>query len=329
MKVLIIRFSSIGDIVLATPVLRTVSQQARAEVHFLTKKSFGSVVKGNPYIHKLWLLENDLTSIINDLKKESFDHVIDLHNNLRSWRVRRALKCPTSHLKKLNFKKWLLVNFKVDRMPKLSIVDRYLEATSPLKVKSDGEGLDFYIDQADLDASRQFTTGFGKAPFITLVLGAAHATKQIPDNKLKSFLEKVHIPVVLIGGPAEQELGDQLTSEKIVSAAGRCTIGVSAALMDRSAMVVTPDTGMMHIAAALKKPMISVWGNTVPEFGMYAYYGGEDVMDHLSEVVGLSCRPCSKIGYEKCPKGHFRCMEDQNEEEWVSIVRQQIRDLTN
>jgi ADP-heptose:LPS heptosyltransferase len=68
----------------------------------------------------------------------------------------------------------------------------------------------------------------------------------------------------------------------------------------------------MHIAAAFKRPVISVWGNTVPEFGMYPYFGSAAVAGKIMEIKGLSCRPCSKIGYKKCPRGHFKCMERQD-----------------
>jgi ADP-heptose:LPS heptosyltransferase len=74
-------------------------------------------------------------------------------------------------------------------------------------------------------------------------------------------------------------------------------------------LIVTNDTGLMHIASAFHKPIISLWGNTVPEFGMYPYMPGRPQGYDVMEVKKLPCRPCSKIGYEKCPKGHFKCME--------------------
>src|SRR5690349_8684700 len=147
MKLLIIRFSSIGDIVLTTPVLRCIKQQIPdAEVHYLTKSSFRSVVVHNHYIDKIHFMDNDLKLVINQLKEERFDYVIDLHHNLRTLRVKRALDVPSFSFPKLNIQKWLLVNFKWKSiMPDKSIVERYFETVKELGVKNDGRGLDYFI----------------------------------------------------------------------------------------------------------------------------------------------------------------------------------------
>src|SRR5579862_4942407 len=96
MKFLIIRFSSIGDIVLTTPVIRCVKKQVdNAEVHFLSKRSFKTVTDCNPYIDKFFYYDNNLAELIKELKKEKYDFVIDLHKNIRSYRIRFALQCKT------------------------------------------------------------------------------------------------------------------------------------------------------------------------------------------------------------------------------------------
>ena len=94
----------------------------------------------------------------------------------------------------------------------------------------------------------------------------------------------------------------------------------SAALIKLSSKVITHDTGLMHIAAAFKKEIVSVWGNTVPEFGMYPYYGDFSIWNQKFEILGLPCRPCTKIGYEKCPRGHFKCMLQQDDEKIAAAV---------
>ncbi len=139
MKFLIVRFSSIGDIVLTTPVIRCLKQQlADSEVHFLTKKIFRSIIENNPNVDKHHLLDNDLDEVINDLKKENFDYIIDLHNNLRTLKVKRALrKVPSFSFNKLNIEKWLLTALKINVMPKVHIVDRYLETLKTFCVKND------------------------------------------------------------------------------------------------------------------------------------------------------------------------------------------------
>jgi ADP-heptose:LPS heptosyltransferase len=129
---------------------------------------------------------------------------------------------------------------------------------------------------------------------------------------LQKFCAEIHHPVIVLGGKEDLEVGDELAkldSHKIYNACGKFSLNESADLVRRSKLIVTNDTGLMHIAAAFKKPVVSLWGNTVPEFGMYPYYGSASISNLKLEVKNLSCRPCSKIGYDECPLGHFKCME--------------------
>ena len=146
MKFLVIRFSSIGDIVLTTPVVRCLKKQVvTAEVHYLTKKSFAKIFEANPYIDKVHYLENDLNAVIASLQQEDFDYVIDLHNNLRTKKVKQALKKQAFSFTKLNIQKWLLTALKINKMPAIHIVDRYLQTLESFGVKNDGAGLDYFI----------------------------------------------------------------------------------------------------------------------------------------------------------------------------------------
>lgn len=313
-KVLVIRFSSIGDIVLTTPVVRCLkSRFPGIEVHYLTKSSFAPILQSNPSIHRVHLLENDLNDTIRKLKKEQFDFVIDLHHNLRSMRVKMALGVPSGSFPKLNWEKWLLVNLKVNRLPKEHIVDRYFRAASAFGINYDGHGLDFFIpDKEKVDVHRlpsEFQSGF-----VAFVIGAKHNTKRLPERKIIEFIIALHRPVILLGGKEDAERGEMVvngvTSVAVFNGCGKFTLNGSASVVEQSELVITHDTGLMHIAAALRKKIISVWGNTIPEFGMYPllpYGEGENV---ILENKGLSCRPCSKIGFDRCPKKHFRCMND-------------------
>jgi ADP-heptose:LPS heptosyltransferase len=312
MKFLIIRFSSIGDIVLTTPVVRCLkSQVATAELHFLTKKNFAPIFKANPYIHKMHYLEEDIAATIESLKREDFDYVIDLHHNVRTLKVKRALRKKSFSFNKLNIEKWLHVNFKWNVLPGIHIVDRYLETVAQFGVRNDGKGLDYFIpDDQHIKEEDIPTTHL--AGYIGLVVGGAHGTKQYPLHKLKEFCSQIHHPVMVLGGKEDKWIGDelsQLDSYKIYNACGKFSLNESADLVRRSKLVVANDTGLMHIAAAFKKPVLSLWGNTVPEFGMYPYYGSTSNQSPKFEVRNLSCRPCSKIGYNECPLGHFKCME--------------------
>jgi ADP-heptose:LPS heptosyltransferase len=312
MKILIVRFSSIGDIVLTTPVIRCIKKQVEgAEVHYLTKASFARVLQANPYIDKLILIEKDIPEVLAELKAEHYDYVIDLHNNLRTRRLTTALKVKHSAFHKLNFKKLLLVNFKINAMPAVHIVDRYLDAAKKFfNIKNDGKGLDYFIPDADIFPLSALPPAHQKG-YVAVVIAATYATKRMPPDRLIELCNKIEQPIVLLGGTAELQLAELLVvnvGDKIYNACGRFNLNQSASLVKQSLCVITPDTGLMHIASALKKQVLSVWGNTVPEFGMYPYMPDESSV--IFEVKGLSCRPCSKLGYNHCPKGHFKCMNN-------------------
>lgn len=315
MKILILRFSSIGDIVLTSPVVRCLKQQLNnVEIHYLTKKSFVSIVENNPNIDKVFSFEKDVDEILPELKKENYNWVIDLHHNLRSMQMKRALDKPSKSFNKLNIEKWLLVNLKINRLPNKHIVERYFETVAHIGVKNDLKGLNFFIDVKDeIDISslpKEFSTGY-----IALVIGAKHNTKKLPTEKIISICKKINRPIVLIGGKEDMETGEKITSQisNIFNACGKYNLQQSASLIKQAEKVITHDTGMMHIAAAFQKNIISIWGNTVPEFGMYPYMPGNELNSQIVEVENLSCRPCSKIGFEKCPKGHFKCMNEIDE----------------
>ena len=319
MKLLVVRFSSIGDIVLTTPVVRCIKQQhPGAEIHYLTKAEFGTLLVNNPYISKLHYLQNDLDEVVEELKKEKFDYVIDLHNNLRTMRVKKALNVRSYSFPKLNAKKWLLTNFKIDLMPDMSIVERYFETVRPLHVHNDGKGLDYFLREdkrlADNDIPMSHWGGY-----VGCVIGGSYNTKKLPVAQWKKFCEIVPYPVMLLGGPDDRDDGIEIAAMdpiKIYNSCGKFNINESAELVKMARVVVSNDTGLMHVAAAFQKPIVSLWGNTSPEMGMFPYYGYNNLKQRIApqsvilENKQISCHPCSKLGYSKCPKGHFRCMND-------------------
>jgi ADP-heptose:LPS heptosyltransferase len=314
-KFLIIRFSSIGDIVLTTPVIRCIKNQVPdAEIHYLTKPAFETMLSSNPYIDNLWLWDDRPNQLIEALKSERFDYVIDLHHNLRSARVKLTLGVKAFSFRKLNIEKYLYVNFKLNRLPNLHIVDRYFETLNSFGIKNDRKGLDFFIPAAE-----QFSVDdlpeIHRGGFVALVVGALKATKRMPVEKLIELCTLIKLPIVLLGGKAEindaKEIANQAGHE-LVNLVGKLSITQSASVVKQAKVVITHDTGLMHIAAAFHKPIISIWGNTVPAFGMFPYMPDEPEKNFIAEVKDISCRPCSKIGYKKCPKGHFKCMLNQD-----------------
>jgi ADP-heptose:LPS heptosyltransferase len=317
-KVLVIRFSSIGDIVLTSPVIRCIKKQLLgATVHFLTKKVFLPVLEANPYIDKIYSIETDVKEIMDRLHSEEYDYIIDLHHNLRTLQVKKDLRRRSYSFPKLNIEKWLVVNLKIDRLPNIHIVDRYFETVKALNVNNDGQGLDHFIpikDEVDINTLPESH----RKGYIGIIIGAGHFTKQFPEHKLTSLCKKLNSPIVLLGGKEDAENAKRIEAAvgvNIFTACGKYSINQSASLVKQAKKIITNDTGLMHIASAFKKDIISIWGNTIPEFGMYPYMPGAS--SHIMEVKGLKCRPCSKLGYDACPKKHFKCMEQISEEQII------------
>jgi heptosyltransferase-2 len=311
MKILIIRFSSIGDIVLTTPVIRCLKNQTAAEIHVITKSSMKGLFENNPFVTKIHLLEDAFQQTILTLKKENFDYIIDLHNNLRSYRIKWALGVASSSVDKLNVKKWLAVQLKWKVLPDLHIVDRYLKTVAFLNVQNDHQGLDYFIPENDKILIEE---NFSLRPYqyVCISLGAQHKTKVLPFNKMQELISKINEPIILLGGKEDETIGQQLeelysSSKTIINAAGKLTLNQSASVIQQCKYIYSHDTGLMHIASALKKRIVSIWGNTIPSFGMGPYLTEHEIW----EVEHLTCRPCSKIGFSSCPKKHFNCMQQQ------------------
>lgn len=320
-KFLFLRFSSIGDIVLTTPVVRRVKQQMEnVEITYLTKPAFAPMLEANPYVDKVVTLDASIKKTAKQLKYHHFDYIIDLHNNLRTWKLKTSLKVLAFAFNKLNYEKWLLVNFKINKLPSVHIVDRYMETVKVFDVQDDGKGLDHFIPTGTAPANAMLPP-FCHKGYVGLVLGANHATKQLSEEKLHELCEQIDHPVVLLGGKDVQEKGKTLAErfpKHVFNTCGRLSLAESAQVVKEARLIITPDTGLMHIAAALGQKILSIWGNTVPEFGMGPYRAHPDSV--IIENKPLSCRPCSKIGFSKCPKKHFKCIQDLSTTEITTHV---------
>lgn len=327
MKFLVIRFSSIGDIVLTSPVVRCLKKQLPdAEVHFLTKDSFRSVVGHNPYIDKVHVLAHSWELMVEELKTEEYDYIIDLHHNARTLRLKSALKKKSFSFNKLNVEKYIYARLKINLMPRLHIVDRYMGTVASFGVKNDGAGLDYFIAKGE-ETKKEDIPASHYAGYIACVIGAAHGTKRWPVQKWKEFCEKLDHPVILLGDKDDAVAAKEIAAAdpvKIYNACGKFKLNESADLIHKAKFVISNDTGLMHIAAAFKKPLISLWGNTVPSFGMTPYYGDTPVHHTIMQVNKLWCRPCSKIGFSKCPRGHFKCMQKIEVEEVLAKAKARL-----
>ncbi|MEG1555810.1 MAG: glycosyltransferase family 9 protein [Bacteroidales bacterium] len=324
-KILIIRFSSIGDIVLTTPVVRAIKEQVKpVEIHYLTKKENENILIPNPHITKVHTFCGSIQSCITELNGEHFDYIVDLQKNKKSKKICHALHVPWSTFNKHNIKKWIFVNLKINLLPNQHIVNLYFDAVKPLQVQNDHKGLEYYIPKKEefdkLDLPIVFEDGF-----VAVVLGSIHGTKRIPAQKIIEIATILHKPIMLLGGKDVIFTAEEIVArlgERAYNGCGRFSLHQSASIIKQSNCVLTGDTGLMHISAALHKPIASLWGNTVPEFGMYPYLPGEPFLFRVFEICTLSCRPCSKLGFKKCPKKHYKCMNSISAVEVAEWINQ-------
>lgn len=298
-KILVIRFSSIGDIVLTTPVVRCLKKQTNAEIHYLSKKQFANVLAPNPYIDKLHLIEEEVSEILPALKVENFDEIIDLHHNLRTLKVKNALGIKATSFNKLNVQKFILVNFKINMLPNVHIVDRYMQTVAHLGVKNDEKGLDYFLLKEDELVLRNVLPTNFLTGFVAFVIGGQHDGKMCSAQKIAAVCAQIEKPVLLLGGPEDAANGEKIAAacgENVYNAAGKFKLGQSAFLLKNADAVITHDTGLMHIASAFNKKIISLWGGTVPELGMYPYLPGAG-----SKILEIKhfMRPSSKLGTRK------------------------------
>lgn len=329
MKILVVRFSSIGDIVLTTPVVRALKQQLPdVTLHFLTKQQFAGILTHNPSVDRVITIQRSVSEVIEQLKAERYDYVIDLHNNLRTLQLKLRLRRPSFTFPKVNVKKWLLVNFKLDVLPRIHVVERYFAAVKALKVSNDSLSCEFHIPP---DAVVDVAKAFGLTPqsFVAIAIGAQFFTKRMPFTKLIEVIEQLNAPIVLLGGATDRELAEALClhfqGKEIHAACGEYSLAQSASIVQQASVLLTNDTGMMHIASCYEIQTVSVWGNTVPRLGMYPYFPQNPARFSIHEVADLACRPCSKIGFQQCPKQHFNCMQQQNSLEIAADIQARLK----
>jgi heptosyltransferase-2 len=305
-KILIIRLSSIGDILLTTPLVRSIwKTYPDIKIDFLVKEEFSELVQNNSCITNLYKYNkahSEKQSLINSLISANYELVIDLQNNFRSREIVKKLKCPVLKFKKNNFKKFLLVNFKINNLAQASkIPERYAEAA---QIRLDDDGLEFFTDYP---ADSRLNPGEN---YIGLCPGAKHFTKRWPQEyfvELGKKLELTGYKILLFGGPDEAAAAEEIAKHQ-KSAINLCCTSISqtAASMKICKAIYTNDSGLMHLAAALKIPVIAFFGSTVKEFGFFPYKAKSIEL----EVENLSCRPCTHIGRSDCPKKHFNCMKE-------------------
>lgn len=319
MKILIIRFSSIGDIVLCTPIIRLLKTAfPHSTIDFLTKHRFSSILDNNPYLNSVYSWDD--TESLKQLKKNDYTLIVDLHSNLRSFLVKSIFwYVPSVSLSKKSLQKWLFVKTKWPIFRVSNIVKREVDLLKPFGIDWDNLGLDV------LPKEPMEHLGLVEE-FLVIALGGTYKTKQMPMEIVASIIQNSTVPVVLIGGEAEKSAAQSIclqVSNNVLNLTGKLSILESAEVMKRAKWVISGDTGMAHIAAAMATNLTVVWGNTSTHFGMVPPAKAGKVVLNV-EAQNLSCHPCSKLGFDECPKGHFQCMKGHNGERIANMMEKSL-----
>lgn len=309
--------SSMGDVVMTTPIARCIHRQLGAEVHYLTKAAYQSLLQLD-YISKVYLLDKQKQIDTEILRKNNYDIIVDLHNNLRSRKLCLQLSKPVLRTDKMPIRKWLFLKLRIDLLKSSHVIDRHFNTVKSLDVLNDGLGM---------EVPQQYTNRPTKK-HIAIVLGGTYITKRIPQKLAKKIiLQFPEYTFHILGGDdinITHGLFDNI--QNVNNHIGQLDLPSTISRMSQCILVITGDTGLMHIAAALQKPMISVWGSTSTKFGFAPHYGSQSKVPHqIIENNELKCRPCSKYGVKQCPKGHMNCLEKIK----VTQMNTQIENMMN
>ena len=329
-KILIMRLSSIGDILLATPFIRqTRIAFPNAQIDFVIKKEFYPLIRFNPHLDKIYRYDKNtgiegLEQLSRVLLERKYDFVFDLHNNMRTRYLLSRIKPQKSFkIHKNKIKRALLVYFKLNTYKTVTTIpQRYLTTGKPVGVKDDGNGLEiFWKDSVELEANNILQRHHSLNKFIVIAAGAAHYTKRWPIDKYMKLIEKLlsysNAHIIIMGNDKEREmLSDLVISPRIINLAGKLSLLQAAAILSKARVAVSNDTGLMHMATAVNTPVVAIFGSTVKELGFFPYKG----LSVVHEVQKLWCRPCSHIGRKKCPLGHFKCMLNIKEDDVFASV---------
>ena len=313
LRILCVRFSSIGDVLLTTPLVRALHRRhPDAELYFVTKQAMAPLVVENPHLTQVIELgaKERIADLARRLRVLRPTHALDLHGSLRSTALRWLVPCRWSGYSKRKFARTTLIATKINIYGKpVPVAERYFEAARDLDVQPDGGPPEFFFAPAARAHMAHWLAevGLDPKPFAVIAPGAAHTTKRWPIphwQALTDRLRQLGYGVVAVGGPQDRALVDALGT-RVINVAGEFTLQETGACLARAAVLVSGDTGVMHMASGVGTPVVALFGPTVEPFGFFPYTKRATVLER-----DLSCRPCSAMGTERCPLGHHRCLQD-------------------
>lgn len=320
-RILIIRLSSLGDILLTTPLIRTIKNRfPKIEIDFLLKSEYQDVLKNNPHLNKIFLYSNNYNNaVVEEIENSNnpkYDLIIDLQNNIRSRRITSKLKIRTVRFKKYTFRKFILVQTKINLMKNLPLIpERYAKT---IGIDLDKSGVEIFSDKIPSDKISGLNKIVGICP------GAKHFTKRYPIEyqiQLCKQLVENNFNVVLFGGKIDEGICSEISSKvpEVINLQNNDDILQTVSDMKMCDIIICNDSGLMHVASSLDKKLIAIFGSTVKEFGFMPYNCSNSI---IVENENLGCRPCSHIGRRSCPKTHFNCMKKIKPEDIIKLIQE-------
>lgn len=301
-RVLVVRFSSLGDVVLTTPLLRAIrSRHPSADITFVVRARYADVLAGNPAVSTIVPVEprEPATAIARRLAPAAFDARLDLQDSFRSRGLRRTLGGSWGIADRRRAARLLLIWLGLDTYGAyVPVAERYFTAAGALDVRPDGGPPEIFPTEEDEAGAAKLAPG----DCVALAPGARWGTKRWPARYWRILADRLlgrGLGVVAVGGAEEREL---LSGPSIAEAYG-LPLRATAAILRRARVVVANDSGMLHLATAVRRPVVALLGPTVRAFGYLPYGVPAQVLERP-----VACRPCSPSGSDHCPLGHHRCM---------------------
>jgi lipopolysaccharide heptosyltransferase II len=322
-KILVIRLSSIGDIILTTPLLRSLREAyPKALITFLIKKQYADLLAGSPFINELITFDKEegfwgLKKLKRELKDRHFDLYIDIHKNWRSRFLGIGLGASlTTTYPKYILRRTLLIWFKLNLFRKIKpVYMRYFDSVRKLGLHYDGKGTDIFVPQAGLKKIRNMLTSLGylfNNPLVVICPGATYSNKRWKEEGFietaRYLIREKSAFIIVHGGNDDLELCTRITEgigPGAACLAGKLNLTESAALLRMSSLVIANDSGLLHLGQSQKTAVVGIYGPTSRELGFFPLEQKSTVVE-----VNLPCRPCTHKGLDFCPKKHFRCMND-------------------
>ena len=318
---MIIRLSAMGDVLLTTPLIRMLKKRfPGVTIEFIVKAQYAPLIQSNPHIDRVWMFSpeqgfSEIWRHVHRMRSAGYDAVVDLQSNIRSWLLRTFSGARRKFRYRLGRgRRYFLVRFGMHRNESYSPIPmRYLATVSSWGIEDDGLGLEFVVEK---DAKQSVSSHLAEAgmndneKIVVLAPGATHWTKRWPAGyfaEVGDHFSRMQKRVILVGGEMDREVCgcvERSMNSLVLNLAGRLSIQETAALLDVSTLLVSNDTGVMHMGAALGKPVVAVFGPTTHHLGFFPFRTPSIVVERP-----VHCRPCSFHGTERCPQNHFQCMK--------------------